>query len=281
MIALLPLAGLCYQYLATLKDEKNYPAPGELVDVGDHKLHIQCLGEERAGVPTVVVETGIWDCSQSWQLVQKELAAFTRVCTYDRAGYGWSEKGKSPRTFEQAVFELKILLQKKGIKPPFILVGHSLGGPIIRIFQNKYPEEVKGIVLVDALYEKPAFTGIWKAVSRAFSFLAYFGILRLLLKCTPNLTPNRTWTAAMQRTYVACHQAKIGTFHTCLDEAKALDASFRSLPELPLSIPVTVIDRKEKIFPGAKVVIAKNCSHLIQLDRPDIIIEEVWKLLKS
>ena len=100
-----------------------------------------------------MVENGLGDFSFDWILVQTRVATFTRVCTYDRAGYAWSDPGPKPRTFAQINLELRDALAKLGERGPFVLVGHSYGGPVVRNFAGTYPREVAGIVLVDAAFE--------------------------------------------------------------------------------------------------------------------------------
>jgi pimeloyl-ACP methyl ester carboxylesterase len=127
------------------------PEPiGKLVDLGGHKLHVNCTGH---GSPTVVVETGLGDFSFDWTLVQTRVSSFTRICTYDRAGYAWSDPGPKPRTFAQVNLELHDALQKLGEKGPYVLVGHSYGGPVMRNFAAGYPRDVAGLVLVDSAHE--------------------------------------------------------------------------------------------------------------------------------
>lgn len=310
-LTLLPAAGFCYQYFANQRDEKNHPPPGDLIDVGGYRLHIQCRGEQHPGVPTVIVETGIWDCSQSWQLVQSKIATVARICTYDRAGYGWSDSGPNPRTFEQITRELKILLEKKGIHPPFIFVGHSLGGPISRYYHSQYPDDIVGMIFVDALHKEiPMFSRIFRVVSQVFSFLSYFGVQRLLFKCCPPISANPQWTSTMQKTYIACHQAKIKTLEACLKEWDGYEASFRDLRTNAKSIatiPVTMISRdpNQPIRPGmseeaqrkgrkeledlqkqhldesphARFIIAERSGHLVQIDRPDVVIDEIRRMI--
>ena len=125
-------------------------SPGKLVDLGGHRLHLNCTGK---GSPTVVVENGLDDFSVDWILVQSRVSAFTRVCTYDRAGYAWSDPGPKPRTFSQINLELHDALAKLGEHGPFVLVGHSYGGPVVRNFAATYPQDVAGMVLVDAAHE--------------------------------------------------------------------------------------------------------------------------------
>ena len=124
--------------------------PGKLVDLGGHRLHVNCSGK---GNPTVVVENGLGDFSFDWVLVQKKVEEFTRVCTYDRAGYAWSDPGPKPRTFAQINLELRDALAKLGEKGPFVLVGHSYGGPVIRNFALTYRHDVAAMVQVDAAFE--------------------------------------------------------------------------------------------------------------------------------
>jgi pimeloyl-ACP methyl ester carboxylesterase len=113
-------------------------------------LHINCTGQSKDSQPTVILEAGLGDFSVEWSLVQPGISQFARVCSYDRAGDGWSDWGPHPRTFQQIVYELHTLLKKAGLKPPFVLVGHSYGGWLVRLYAYTYPGEVAGIVLIDA-----------------------------------------------------------------------------------------------------------------------------------
>ena len=123
---------------------------GKLVDIGGYKLHIDIKGK---GSPSVIMIAGSQAFSFDWELVATEISKVTQVCSYDRPALAWSDPGPMPRTFDQDVYELHTLLRNTGIKPPYILVGHSLGGIIARKFEKKYPAEVKGLVLVDATSE--------------------------------------------------------------------------------------------------------------------------------
>jgi pimeloyl-ACP methyl ester carboxylesterase len=130
-------------------------APGRLVDVGGWRLHINCTGVARPWQPTVILESGVGDFSVEWSLVQPRVAEVARVCSYDRAGDGWSELGPHPRTMRQVVYELHTLLEKAGERPPFVLVGHSYGGWLVRLFASRYPAEIAGMVLVEAGADDP------------------------------------------------------------------------------------------------------------------------------
>jgi pimeloyl-ACP methyl ester carboxylesterase len=123
---------------------------GRLVDAGGHRLHIDCTGE---GSPTVVLESGAGDLSLVWALAQPKISQFTRACSYDRAGYAWSDAGPVPRTMAQIAYELHTALANAGEKGPYVLVGASLGGVMVRVFANAYPNDVSGMVLVDSVQE--------------------------------------------------------------------------------------------------------------------------------
>jgi pimeloyl-ACP methyl ester carboxylesterase len=140
------LAGLVYQAAETARDRRRYPAPGRIVDVSGHKLHILELGY---GSPVVVLEAGIGASSLSWVRVQPKIARFTRVVSYDRAGLGWSAGAKAPPTVERMISEFRSLLKSAGVPAPYLLVGHSFGGLLVRAYAALYASEVAGLVLVD------------------------------------------------------------------------------------------------------------------------------------
>lgn len=186
ILALLLGAGYLYQRQTTLADFEQFPPPGSLVDVGGYRLHLYCTGE---GSPTVVVDAGNGDFSTGWQGIQPEAAKFTRFCTYDRAGYGWSDDSPNPRTARAMAEELHTLLANAGVEPPYILVGHSLGGYNVRMYADLYPEEMAGMLLVDAGHEDqferfpPEYARLNEqqvSYLNIMAFMARFGILRVL-----------------------------------------------------------------------------------------------------
>ena len=142
-------AGLVYQAMGATLDARRFTPPGSLVDVGGYRLHIHSLG---VGRPTVVLESGIAASSLSWCPVQAEVAKFARVCSYDRAGLGWSESGPSPRSIARLVQELHRLLVSASVPDPYVLVGHSFGAFTARAYASTYPSEVAALVLVDPLH---------------------------------------------------------------------------------------------------------------------------------
>src|SRR5947209_14532237 len=144
------LLGLLSQAIASAVDASHYPPPGKLVDIGGYRLHINCTG---TGSPTVILDAGLGSTSLDWSKVQPGVARFTRVCSYDRAGYGWSDSGPGPRTSQQIVKELHLLLVHAQINGPYVLVGHSVGGLNMRLYAYRYPQEVAGMVLLDSTSE--------------------------------------------------------------------------------------------------------------------------------
>jgi pimeloyl-ACP methyl ester carboxylesterase len=127
-------------------NSSNDPSLDRLVDVGTHHLYIHCLG---SGTPTIVIDTGVGEKYDSWQAIISTLSRETRVCAYDRAGYGRSEPGPMPRDSQRAADELHLLLANAGEDGPFLLVGHSLGGLNLQVYANSYPKEVAGLILLD------------------------------------------------------------------------------------------------------------------------------------
>lgn len=122
------------------------PPPGTLVDVGGFRLHLHCAGE---GSPTIVLDAALGASSLSWSLVQPELARLSRVCSYDRGGFGWSDPGPMPRTADRIAEELHTLLERARVPPPYVLVGHSFGGLVALIFARRFRSVTSGLVLVD------------------------------------------------------------------------------------------------------------------------------------
>jgi pimeloyl-ACP methyl ester carboxylesterase len=146
ILVVLPILGFGYETIAAAVDARRFPPPGKLVMVDGHQMHINCTG---AGSPTVVMDAGLGGWSLDWSAVQPHIAQFTRVCSYDRAGLGWSKAGANPGDAQQAVADLHTLLVNSGERGPFVVVGHSNGGLRAVLYAHAYPREVAGVVLVD------------------------------------------------------------------------------------------------------------------------------------
>lgn len=147
VLVALPVLGIVYQAAATESDKRTYPAPGQRIDIGGYSLHLYCVGQ---GSPTVVLDAGGGFTSSSWAWVQPEIARSTRVCAYDRAGWGWSDPSPIGYDAVQNAVELHRLLGNAGIATPYVLAGHSLGGLYARVYAQQYPDDVGGLVQVDA-----------------------------------------------------------------------------------------------------------------------------------
>ncbi len=145
-LALCLAAGALYNYVAVRRAQNQNPPPGEMYSIDGYRMHLYCTG---SGTPTVVLDGGLGSTWISWQLVQPGLAKQTRVCSYDRAGLGWSDPRPGLRDSEAVVTQLHELLSAAGISGPLILVGQSAGGLYVRKYAANYPKDVAGLVLVD------------------------------------------------------------------------------------------------------------------------------------
>lgn len=174
LLAFLVLAGTTYQGVATALERHRLPRPGGLVDAGGHQLHIYCTGQ---GLPLVVLEAGTGSMSVAWGWVQPQIAKTTRVCSYDRAGLGWSEAGDGLYVPSRVPEELRVLLDRSNEIGPIVLVGHELGALYARMYAARFPRDTAALVLIDdptagRAPPPPVFPSAWP-------WLARVGILRL------------------------------------------------------------------------------------------------------
>ena len=186
ILSVLSGIGAIYQSATTASDRRSYPAPGQLVDVGDYRLHLLVMGADRGG-PTVILESGLALPSIEWALVQPEIATFARVVAYDRPGLGWSDAGRQPHDARHIAQQLHAALQQAGIPGPYVFVGHSVGGLYARAFAAEYFDEVAGMIFVDAttpgqFAQIPSLARgqrVLGAILRVASILAWIGVPRL------------------------------------------------------------------------------------------------------
>jgi len=181
------MLGIVYQFVGTRRDQRIYPPPGRLIDLGTHRLHLNETGSQG---PAIVLESGLMSTVLSWTELQGELSKSFRVVSYDRAGLGWSELGPMPRTADRIVDELHSALEKAGVAPPYILVGHSFGGLTMQLFAARFPTKVMGLVLIDTVVpaewnppsEQDARNSrIGAKVCRRAAVLARIGVIRLVV----------------------------------------------------------------------------------------------------
>jgi pimeloyl-ACP methyl ester carboxylesterase len=173
LVTFIVLAGATYQSVATALERRKFPYPGRLIEVGDHQLHLQCTGE---GQPTVILEAPAAGMSTGWSWVQGDLAAVTRVCSYDRAGLGWSEAGEGGYGAAQVPDELRTMLERAGERGPFVIAGHELGASFARMYASRFRDQTVALVLID----DPSDTAPYRVprLVRAWPWLARIGALR-------------------------------------------------------------------------------------------------------
>jgi pimeloyl-ACP methyl ester carboxylesterase len=232
-------AGGLYQNIGEARDETAFPMLGQLVDLGDHRLHIDCTG---TGSPTVVLEAGLGEDSTAmagW--IAPAVAATTRVCVYDRSGYGWSDPAPTPEDGRTVAANLHALLAAAGVTPPYVLAAHSSGGVYARIFAGRYPADVAGLVMLDA---QPAevytdlpgwrtFYSLYKRGEALLPSLARVGIARVAYAIVPSGLPptERAEQQAMLSSaayYRALHD-EIANLRTALTQAQQV-TSFGNTP---------------------------------------------------
>jgi len=297
------LAGFIYENVSEARDRRFNPMPGRLVEVDGHKMHILCTGQ---GGPTVVLDSGLGDSFVSWRKVQPQIAEFTRVCSYDRAGLGYSEPRDEPRTSRVMASQLHALLQAANIEPPYVLVGHSMAGYDVRLYANAYPSEVVGMVLVDASHpdqenrfplELKAMEGSWSREQEFITYTLPFGIPRLFGFCDDdpveraaecNSNSAREQVAEM-KTFPesAAQTAKIGSLGSMPLVVLSHDPD-RLNSELPPDIAKSTNQAWEKmqeelahLSTRGTQTISKNSSHYIQLDDPQLVISSVRNVVEQ
>ncbi|MBD2101671.1 alpha/beta hydrolase [Leptolyngbya sp. FACHB-261] len=308
--------GAIYQALATHHDRQRFLPAGKLIEINGNNWHYQIMGE---GYPTVILDSGAGGTHLDWQLVQPEVAKFTRVLAYDRAGYGWSDLSSESRTAEQAVSELRQLLREVEIKPPYVLVGMSFSGLFSRLFAYHYPEEVAGMVLVDVAHEKmyedsPAE---WVELNKRLESLLVhvlpmmgrIGLLRLLV--TFDSLPMaaglfQKFSPAMRPLAKALYsQTQFGK--TFAQESAVVSASMNQVeqarkvkpfPDIPLivlssgkpgfDITQEVREKLKELHvdlanesPQGVHIVAHESGHVIQLDDPALVIDAIRQVVEK
>lgn len=293
----LALVGAMYESVAEAADAKAYPPPGQLVDVGGYRLHINCTG---TGSPTVIIEAGLGDWSTSWGgTVQPEVSKTTRVCTYDRAGMGWSDPGPLPRDAVHFAKELHTLLQNANIPGPYIMVGHSLGGAAVRVFVHDYASEAVGVVLIESMNPKqstksPEVQSQSESQSQPFSFqsaLARFGVARLLVK-VPAIAPSMpVGEEAYYPLYI-----RPRSFQTTDNEGQGMPASLaqaaavKTFGDLPLIVLTARLNSNPRwpewqnellqLSSNSQHLFAENSGHVVQFDEPQAAVSAIVKMVE-
>ena len=309
LVILLAVAGASYQAIETRLDARRFPEGGRLVNVDGHRLMLDCTG---AGSPTVILESGWGDVSIEWRTVQPGIAKFSRVCSYDRSGYGGSDPGPMPRTSLQIATELRALLRKAGEMPPYVLVGSSFGGYNVRVFNGLYPDEVVGIVLADATQEDQydLLPKAWNAISAAMLkhnerlerysfFVVHLGIGRLMLRAQGGGDDGAY--LILQSKYLIARTSELREIQVSAEQARAAD----HISDKPL-IVLTAAENTDTTLSGGlskqdfeafqriwvddlqmrlarlstrgRRVMVSGSAHDIPSDRPDAIVDAVREI---
>jgi len=316
-LVLAMIVGAIYQSAASASDLKKYPPPGELYDVGEYRLHLYCIGE---GSPTVILEAGAGSPGFGWYFVQKEVAGFTRVCSYDRPGFGWSEPASGPLSREQVATTSHQLLEAADVPGPYILVGHSAGGEYIRAYYRQYPSDVLGMVFVDSSHESdtlrypPKFLESRKsqtAMMKLCQALSPFGVVRVA-RLWDSLIPEALLSseigdAVMSTMYRTSYCRASDEENIVFESPGQEPAGLGDLPLIVLSagalydaIPEAVItslggpdvlaqviqvhDENQQLLVGlstqGKLIIADESGHEIHWYQPDLVIDSIKEIVE-
>ncbi|HKW00772.1 MAG TPA: alpha/beta hydrolase [Vicinamibacterales bacterium] len=289
LVALTALAGATYQWLATRQDLAAAPPPGRLVDTGGYRLHLWCTGD---GSPAVILDTGLGGTSADWGFVQPDVARFTRVCSYDRAGMGYSDPGPSPRTARRIATELATLLDRGGITGPVVLVGASFAGLDVRVFASDFPERAAGLVLVDASHEDQEQDV--PRIARFVPVLSAIGVFRVLgvsFGQGVELLPSSVQPyARATRFRAAGYQAAADEIIHFPESASEAKSSRRTL-----GIPVLVVSggrganetwrrlQKDQASLSARgcLIIAEQSGHLVAVDQPGVVVDAIRTVVET
>ncbi len=309
----LAAAGAVYQNRESAFDRGRYGVPGRLVDIGGYRLHLHCQG---TGSPTVVIDVGAGNWSIFWSGIQRQLAGSTRVCTYDRAGLGWSDRSPLPRTSDRMAEELHRLLQNGSVTPPYVLVGHSLGSYTTRVFADRYPDEVVGVALVEAAHERQferlprqvrKFRDAQVARLREVAWLARLGVLRMRQRTLPVPSLGPELQGALRAALL-----RPATYDTLADEAGSADVSalqvvraaslgdrplaivtagnsFETFRSPPNDIPIVQANRiwlslqadLRRLSTNSRQWVSPAATHNIQLDDPEVVSNAIGTVISA
>lgn len=296
-----------YQKAATMLDDFRYPPVGTLVDIGGYRLHIHSSGE---GGPTVILDAGLSGTSIGWSLVQNEVSTFTRVCSFDRAGYAWSDESPLKRTTVSMTEELHTLLHRGNIPGPYILVGHSFGGCNALMFAHLYPEETIGVILVDSVQEKMLNEltlepqGTFKQIlnhsnfQRLFTALGYKRLKGPSAEITQMFAPlpedsRRMYVAQMNKTrYVKTVSKEMEALAESLSQLRESKMHLQDKPLVVISAGKHASVKEKQIWlelqkgllsksNQTKWVIAESSDHMINHHQPRVITQAIREMIES
>jgi pimeloyl-ACP methyl ester carboxylesterase len=215
----------------TVTRASEQPAPGTLYDVGGHRLHIDCAG---TGSPTVVFQNGLGQVSVSWSRITQQVSRTTRVCVYDRAGQGWSDDVTAPQDGVAIADDLHTLLERSGEEGPYVIVGHSAGGPYSMIYADRYPDDVAGMVLLDSM-SPDAFTDLPGFATEQSMMHRGLGVLPSLTRLgAGRILPTSAWSSLPEpaASQVQAHAASSRGMRNMRDEQSMFPEVFAQAREL-------------------------------------------------
>lgn len=237
--------GAAYQTIATKLDQRAYPSPGQMIDVGGYQMHLYCTGANVNESPTVILETGLGSISSAWARVQPEVAKKTRVCAYDRAGMGWSDPSSEPRDAQHIAQELHTLLHNANIPGPYVLVGWSYGGLYAREYAGQYGDEVSGLVLLDSSHpdqwtSTPEGQSQFQANAKIYSvapLLARLGVMRAMALLQPSSGLPTPYDETLKASFAATKdwEAQSAEFLASLATANQVN-QHKSFDNIPLFV---------------------------------------------
>lgn len=303
-------AGSIYELAGRRAARREFPPPGVLVDIGGRRIHLDCRG---TGAPIVVLQSGLdVNGSTSWSTVHDSLAATARTCAYSRAGVMWSDRSPGPVTAKGIADDLHAALLEAGERPPFVMVGHSLGGPLVTTFTKYFPDEVAGLVFVDASHPdqvqklaefSPTLANPSLTRFKIGATFAWTGLTRFMTRGTQPMPGQATETARMVNAYtpysVVANLEERVAFNAIVEDA----GTFRQLGDRPLVVLTALLPMPASFLKRSKLnaaqgeeitrmwkalhedeaswsthsrhVLLPDASHYIQYRRPDAVIEAV------
>ena len=268
-----------YETIRESLDRSRYAAPGQLVDVGGHRLHLNCAG---SGAPAVILESGLGETGAYWGWISTAVAGDTRVCVYDRAGRGWSDPAPVAQDGIAVATDLHVLLERAHVPGPFVLVGHSSGAQYVRIFAGRYPEQVAGMALLDgqpaeAFEALPAYPAFYSRFRRVFALLPPLARLGL-----GRLVPADRALPQTVRDVQRVHHASPRLYRSLRDEFAELPTSLaqarslQSLGDRPLVVVTAARDALEGWLPLQErmATLSTNSSHRVVPYAHDALITD-------
>jgi pimeloyl-ACP methyl ester carboxylesterase len=317
LLVVLFLAAFIVEKVSLAQLPEKYPPPGEMVVVGPYSLHLYCTGDATAK-PVVVVSPGSGGNVVDWALVQPEVAKFARICAYDRFGSGWSIGDPKGQTYQEEANDLHMLLQNAGVEGPYVLVGHSYGGAVMQVYASLYPQDVVGIVQVDAVtrgmdsrYPEKFLQNLQinRQVISAFSTPGLFRLMNWFGMSTTVPAFEKLPSDLREIAYALAYNSRMGVNMKAEQATRQeRDEQFMSAEPLP-DVPMIVIVRDmadpiqgsvdeettqqtEQAWREAQIelaaqvtdgtlIVAEGSGHFIPLEKPEVVVDALRTIVEQ